>query len=231
MLRVRRLTGQRDYIVVLGSYLHTAYYYRKFIVLLLLIMMLISVGVISHEYQRYQVIAHGDNLPIATIENILNTHPLDKAKQKITALNSVHRVIIHRGLSTTKAEVYANIPKYTLVADDTTYFVNADGEIFTGEFIVSDYVRIDAPKEQLFDAISAFETYQKLFEAHKHIQIHTYIADPVETFIVNDGAKIIIGNTQQIPRLERMLAYTHIIKFRPNSIIDLRYKNGFAKTN
>lgn len=231
MLRVRRLAGQRDYIVVLRSYLQTVYYYRKFLVLLLLIMMLIAIGVMSRQYHSYQVITHGQNLPMATIKDLLHTHPLEEAKQKITALHSVQRITIRRGLGVTTVEVYPNIPEYIYIQDETTYFVNAGGELFTGGFTASDYVRIDAPKEHLREAISSFETYQKLLEPYKLIQIHTYITQPVETLVVNDGARIIIGNTQQIPRLERMLAYSHIIKFRPNSIIDLRYKNGFAKTN
>ena len=76
-------------------------------------------------------------------------------------------------------------------------------------------------------AFSNLKKYKKILTT----KIKIFSKTEIEALITIGGTKIILGQKLQEKRLNRFQKYHHLFKMRNNSIVDLRYDNGFAKTN
>jgi cell division septal protein FtsQ len=89
------------------------------------------------------------------------------------------------------------------------------------------FATIISSADQSEEASAHLIQYQKILPT----TITKLIKTTIETLVLPNGAKIILGQQDQAKRLQKLATHYHKFKMRPSSIVDLRYNNGFAKTN
>lgn len=107
-------------------------------------------------------------------------------------------------------------------------FINADGELFIPKNSVkSDKPTIVSNEEDIKNSFKNLLNYQTTFKE----KIDTLMHNNIEIIVLHNGAQIILGQKYQRTRLQKLQKHYDKFIMRPDSIVDLRYPNGFSKTN
>jgi cell division septal protein FtsQ len=173
-----------------------------------------------------------DNKEILAGVNYLIKNPLniDKIKQTITENPWVKNLKISRTWNNINIEIIPQtiVFNWNNIENSNKGYVNKYGELFIPENIIkNDRTTIVSDKNNIKNTFDNLIKYQRIFKA----KIDKLIKTNIETIVLQNGARIILGQKLQIERLTKLQKHYSRFKIRKNSIIDLRYQNGFTKTN
>jgi cell division septal protein FtsQ len=173
-----------------------------------------------------------DNKEILASVNHLIKNPLniDKIKQTITENPWVKDLKISRTWNNIDVEITPQtiVFNWHNFENNNKGYVNKYGELFIPENIIkNDKTTIISDKNNIKNTFNNLIKYQQIFKA----KIDKFIKTNIETIVLQNGARIILGQKLQTERLAKLQKHYNKFKMRNNSIVDLRYSNGFSKTN
>jgi cell division septal protein FtsQ len=168
---------------------------------------------------------------LASVKHLIKT-PLktDKITETILQNPWVKAVKTSRVWNTINIEIIPQtiVFNWNNIENSNKGYINKNGELFIPKNIIkNDKTTIISDKKNIKNSFDNLTKYQQIFKA----KIDKFIKTNIEIITLKNGAKIILGQKLQAERLVKLQKHYARFKMRENSIVDLRYPNGFSKTN
>lgn len=108
-------------------------------------------------------------------------------------------------------------------------YISQSGDlIIPQQMLKLDKITVVSGSKDHKKAFDNLQSYQKIIP---QLQIKTFIKNNIEEIILKNNAKIILGFRKQKSRLKKIVKFYDKFRMHHNSILDLRYQDGFSKLN
>jgi cell division septal protein FtsQ len=230
MLKKPNPRGKKSYKVIIKHRVLSIY--RKLPIIAVLGIMM-SLGVwLNSDFNnlQFKITIDSNKISQNDIFAITKNNDLTSILETIRSLNWVNKVEFKRKWHSVDLHIITNKIIYNYYQNDKFVgFINQNGELFiTGLEVDLGKTIIITNKDKITVSFNELSNYEKLL---KPLKIKKFISNNIQTLELTNGSKIILGRQNQYQRLKQMVKHLDKFRFRENSVIDLRYKNGFVKIN